>query len=171
MIIKPGKPSKKSKEVSYWTPIELFIFLTNKYKFYPNCDLAATAINSLCDYYYDAQIDALRVIKWHLPINTKLIGWLNAPNNKLGPFLRETYDQFHDYRTTTMGIFPSNIEGTKSWWYAVEDPIDRGEKIFTKPILGRPTFRLRGRRTLDKKGKELSSINSYKVVLWGRTQR
>lgn len=162
MRIKKGNKSKKSRSNDWWTQLQLFLSLTKKYRFYPNCDLAATNANSLCDYYYDKKIDSLLVEKWTLPIKKKLIGWLNPPNDQIGPFMRKCYEQFRDFNIPTMMIVPSNVRGTKAWWFGIEDPKDRGEKVLSKPLKGRPKFLLRG------KNSKYSSINSYEVVIWGR---
>ena len=172
MRIKSGDKSKRSADNHWWTEYVLYKFLTTKYYFYPNCDLAATEANSLCDYYYDEELDALIQERWHFPRSKKrLIGWCNPPANKIGKFLLKVYEQFDTFSIPTMMIVPSNVEGTKAWWEAVEDPIDRGERIFFKAIKGRPKFLLHGKRTFDKLGNELSSINAYKVVIFGRKKR
>lgn len=167
MRIKKGEKSKKSNETSYWTPDELYDFLTKKYRFQPNCDIAATKANSICDYYYDKGMNALRIIKWRLPrrLRRRIICWCNPPNNNMGKFIYKVYEQYNKFGIRTMMIMPTNIMGTKAWWKCVEDPIDRGEKIFFKAIYRRPQFKLRG------KNSEHSSINSYLVVIFGRKKR
>jgi len=172
MIIKPGSQSNRSVDNNWWTEYSLFKFLCKTYHFRPNCDMAATEANSLCGYFYDKELDALKQIKWKFPRSKKrLRGFLNPPNNKIGKFLLKAYEQYDKFGIQTMMIVPSNVEGTTSWWKAVEDPIDRGEKIFFKAIKGRPKFLLHGKRTFDDKGNELSSINAYKVVIFGRKKR
>lgn len=167
MRIKKGKKTKKSAETSYWTPDDLFDYLTKKYRFEPNCDIAATKANSICKYYYDKKMNALQIEKWHLPkrVKQRIRCWCNPPNDNMGKFIKKVYQQYMDFGIRTMMILPSNIEGTKAWWDCVEDPIDRGEKIFFKAIKRRPKFKLRG------KNSEHSSINSYKVVIFGRKKR
>ena len=166
MRIKKGKKSKESKSNSWWTEYSLFEFLCKTYHFKPNCDIAASEQNSLCDYYYDKKLDALKQTKWKFPRSKKRVkGWLNPPNDKIGKFLLKAYEQYKKFGIMTMMIVPSNVEGTKAWWEAVEDPIDRGEKIFFKAIKGRPRFLLHGRNY------EHGSINSYKVIIFGRKKR
>ena len=116
MRIKKGKKSKKSKETSFWTPDELYEFLTKKYRFEPNCDLAATKANSICPYYYDKKMDALQITKWRLPkrLHKRLRGWCNPPNDNMGKFIFKVYEQFDKYGIRTMMILPTNIMGTKA---------------------------------------------------------
>lgn len=166
MRIKKGKKSKQSNDVNWWTPDDLFDYLTKTYHFRPNFDIAATKANSFFKNYYDKKTNALIQKKWKFPRKKeKVRGWLNPPNDEIGPFLLKAYEQFKKFGIRTMMIVPSNVESTKAWWIAVEDPIDRGEKIFFKAIKRRPKFKLRGRNYKH------SSINSYKVVIFGRKKR
>jgi len=63
-----------------------------------------------------------------------------------------------------MMIVPVNVQGTKAWWDAIQDPMEKGERISVRPIKGRRRFLFRGKDSG-------TSINAYCVVLFGRRNR
>ena len=156
------KRSKKSKSDDWWTPKKVFKKLCKMYNFYPILDAAASNRNSLCKWYIDRHTNAL-VIDWMVK-GKKVLVWLNPPNKQLGKFIARTYQQFTDHGIKTMMIVPLNVQSSKSWWRNVQEPKERGERIFVRPIEGRIPFKNHGYGSQ-------SSINGYCVVIFGRRNK
>lgn len=169
-MLHQNKRSKKAKSNDWWTPEIAFDKLCKLYRFKPNLDAAASKRNALCDYYIDRNTDAL-TINWKLK-NRKSKVWLNPPNDKekrgkktralLGLFIKKAYIEFAANRAKIMMIVPLNVQSSvKAWWPYIQEPMERGEDIFVRPIKGRIPFQQNG----SKNG--TTSINGYCVVLFG----
>jgi len=156
------KRSKKSKSDDWWTPKDVFKKLCKMYKFYPELDAAASNRNSLCKWYIDRHVNAL-VTNW-LVKGKKVRVWLNPPNKLLGKMIARTYQQFRDLKIQTMMIVPLNVQSSRAWWNNVQYPMERGERIFVRPILGRIKFKNHGHGSS-------ASINGYCVVIFGRRNK
>ena len=57
---------------------------------------------------------------------------------------------------------PTNNMSSNAWWDCVENPKDRGEKVFYKPLYKRVPFLEHGKKA------ESSARNAYNVVIWGK---
>jgi len=184
-LLHEDKRSKSSGSNEWWTPKELFEELCKEYNFYPELDVCATIDNSLLNQYFTKKDDALNRDWIKGKIKKKC--WCNPPNGDekitvtitlkngkkkkvrknrklLSLFIRKAYQQFKDKKIQTMMIVPVNVQGTKAWWDAVQDPMEKGERISVRPIKGRRRFLFRGKDSG-------TSINAYCVVIFGRKNR
>ena len=162
-MLHQNKRSKASKSDDWWTPKEVFDDLCKMYRFKPKLDASATNKNSLCDWYIDRKTNAL-VTEW-LVNGRKVKVFCNPPNKLLGKFIAKAYEQFKRHKIQIMMIVPLNVQSSKSWWNNVQLPMERGEKIFTRPIFRRIRFRHNGKKHNG------SSINGSCVVIFGRKKK
>lgn len=179
-MLHQSKRSKKSKSNNWWTPIRTFEKLCKLYKFKPELDAAADDENSLCDWLIDKKIDALK-IHWIVKGKKRTKVFLNPPNGDekekvvvmtrsgkaktitktkrlLALFIQTVYLEFTMGRQIMM-IVPLNVQSSGAWWSFIQNPMERGEDIFVRPIEKRIAF-------LQKGKKSTSSINGYCVVLF-----
>lgn len=184
-MLHKDKRSKSSGSNNWWTPVELFEELCKEYNFYPEVDVCADIDNSLRNLYFNKEQDAL-LRDWIIG-KKKRKCWCNPPNGDekitvtitlkngkkkklkknrklLSLFIRKAYQQWKDLKIQTMMIVPVNVQGTKAWWDCIQDPMERGETIMTRPIFRRRKFLFSGKD----KG---TSINAYCVVIFGRKNR
>ena len=155
------KRSAKSKSDDWWTPKDIFKKLCKEYNFYPLLDAAASNKNSLCKWYIDRHADALQT-NWHLKYE-KVPVWCNPPNKLLGKFIARAYQQFKTHHIKIMMIVPLNVQSSNAWWNNVQMPMEKGERIFVRPIRTRIAFMNHGHGSQ-------SSINGYCVIIFGRKQ-
>jgi len=154
------KRSESSKHDDWWTPIKLFLFLCSYFKFKPILDVCATKRNTKCKYYFTKKADALTK-NWKIKKKIHDV-WCNPPNSLQGKFLRKAYEEFKKGGIRIMMIIPANVVSSNAWKEAVEDPVDRGEKVFYKSIHKRQNFLEHGKEP------KFSARNAYMVVIWGR---
>ena len=159
-MLHQNKRTKESKSDEWWTTQKLYDELCKEYDFYPEIDVAATKANRLCTLYFSKNDDAITKMKWIIG-KKKRKCWLNPPNKSIRYFIKKAYEQFRLCGIKTMMIVPLNVQSSKSWWRYVQIPMEKGEKIFVRPIYKRRKFLYKG----ADKG---TSINGYCVVIFGR---
>lgn len=158
------KKSNKSKNDNWWTPIWLFSVLCKIYDFHPDLDVACDSRNCVCEQGINKKQNALKC-DWLFNRNAKNVEicevWCNPPNGKLGEFIRKAYEQYTHYGMRIMMIVPTNTMSSNAFWDCIENPKDKGEKVFYKPIYKRIQFLDKGKKP------ESSARNAYLVVIWG----
>ena len=156
------KRSQSSKSDEWWTPKDLFWELVDKYKFLPMLDVCATEANSLRNLFFSKKDNAL-TRKW-IKGRKKRKTWCNPPAKEQGKFIAKAYEQFKKHGIQTMMIVPLNVQSSKPYENCVQLPMERGERIFSRPIYRRRAFLHRGRKTG-------TSINGYCIIIFGRRMK
>ena len=161
-MLHQNKQSKRARSDEWWTPHDLFWELVWLFNFLPMIDVCATESNSLRKLFFTKKDNALTRI-WMIG-KKKRKCFCNPPNSIMKLFLKKAYEQFRDEGIQTMMIVPLNIQSSANFIKYVREPVERGEKIFYRPIERRRSFLFKGR--IPKKNDV--SINGYCVIIFGR---
>lgn len=81
------------------TPEGLFNNLDLEFDF--TCDVAASSENSLCDYYFTKEFDALKEEVWGK------VNWCNPPYSDITPWINKAIEQ-HELGQTTVMLVPAD---------------------------------------------------------------
>ena len=81
------------------TPEGLFNNLDLEFDF--TCDVAASSENSLCDYYFTKEFDALKEEVWGE------VNWCNPPYSDITPWINKAIEQ-HELGQTTVMLVPAD---------------------------------------------------------------
>ena len=140
---------EEPNEDSYETDPKLFRRLEKQYKLNFKLDAFARDYNKLCDKFLS---DALHD-EW-IPGDV----WCNGPHSINEECIRRADAQHRKHNINICMIIPTNVQSSKVWHQLIENETT----IFVEnhPLLGRPNFRKRGRKTL------FPSRNAYRVIIW-----
>jgi len=131
------------------TPLETYYALCDKFKVYPELDVACTALNCKCveGHYADHGIDGLGM-DW-----TRTV-WCNPPHSETKKLVRKAYEQWQMHNITVMMTLPTNSMSAVYWHDCIEG------KAESHAIKGRIRFLRDGRPANN------PSRNAYVCVIW-----
>lgn len=161
-MLHQSKRSKSSGSDEWWTDHDLFWELCDEYNFYPKIDVCATEANSLRNKFFTKKDNALER-NWIIG-KKKRRCWCNPPAKEQGKFIAKAYQQFKHLKIETMMIVPLNVQSSRAFEFFVQRPMEKGERIFCRPIYKRRKFLFRGRDYG-------TSINGYCVIIFGRRMK
>ena len=159
-----GQRSEKSLSNEWWTQDVLFKELCKEYKIKPRLDVAATYRNAKCEWYIGKKANGVSLdTPWTIPKNKRVTVWCNPPNEFLQEFLFKAYWEWIESgcKQKILMIVPTNCMSSNGFWLNVQLPMDYGEKIFYRPIRGRPEFLENGSVA------DSSARNAYIAIGWG----
>lgn len=143
-------------EDSYETDPKLFERMEKNYNLHFDLDAAAKDYNTKCLRFLD---DALHQ-EWLAldPIGKSVDVWCNHPHSLNEEFINRADAQHKKHNINICMIIPTNCQSMTTWHKLIESET----KIITEnhPLLKRPTFFKRGRKT------SFPSRNAYRVIIW-----
>lgn len=117
------KPHTSSAKMDYETPASIFDPLHAEFDF--NIDLAASAGNAKCGFYYDEAVDSLKQSWRAIPGQTSLRGWLNPPyGRRLKNWVRKAYEDTRQHGSLIVMLIPARTD-THFW----HDYVMKAEEI------------------------------------------
>ena len=163
---KPRHMLPSSKNDNFVTPWKLYHKWCDRFKIYPELDVAATHENKKCSECITAKENALTT-DWILKDGRIVPWWCNHPHTLHEEFIRKADQQVRKFGMIGMMLLPNNVEGSSSWHKVIEPSRFTFENpqgyIHLYPLQGTIRFIEGGKKS------DFTSRNRYSIVIWHKS--
>lgn len=165
VLLTIGKGTEQSLSDEWHTPKDLYKYICRLTGLNPRLDVAATASNSRCKYYFTKKDNALKQ-EWLIKAGTKKTGvWCNPPGKYVQKMVNKATQQWIEKNLNILMLIPANTITNREFegvWTLFQNGY-----VDIIPLFGiRPKFLLEGEVVLDKKGKPQGARNGFIVLVF-----